>query len=100
MNLLSKLFGSNDDVDFNQLISDGAIVVDVRTPGEFSGGHVKNSINIPVDKLSAKVDELKNKKKAIIVCCASGGRSSAAKKILQSSGVEQIFDAGGWHNLK
>jgi phage shock protein E len=43
MSLLGKLFGMKS-VDFKQLIRDGAMIIDVRTPGEFQGGHIKGSI--------------------------------------------------------
>lgn len=54
MGFLSKLFGFGPKVDLGQLINDGAVILDVRTPGEYAGGHIKGSINIPVDQLKSK----------------------------------------------
>lgn len=49
MNTLKNLFGMGPTVDFPELIKQGAIVLDVRSKGEYQGGHIKGSINIPVD---------------------------------------------------
>jgi rhodanese-related sulfurtransferase len=73
-----------------------ATVVDVRTPAEFSGGHVAGSINIPLNEVSARVDDFKSMKKPLVLCCASGGRSGQATYFLQQSGVEHVYNGGGW----
>ncbi|HZW69721.1 MAG TPA: rhodanese-like domain-containing protein [Hanamia sp.] len=86
--------------DFNELIKQGAVILDVRSKGEFSGGHIKNSINIPVDQLSNNLSKLKNKDKSIICCCASGIRSGAAKRILESNGYKAVYNGGGWSALQ
>jgi rhodanese-related sulfurtransferase len=49
--------------------------VDVLTRKEFMGGHVTGSINIPIQELMQKIDDLKEMKSPLILCCASGGRS-------------------------
>ena len=86
--------------DYNELIKQGAIVLDVRSKGEFAGGHIKNSINIPVDQLSNISSKLKNKNKCIIGCCASGMRSGTAKRILESQGYTAVFNGGSWNELQ
>jgi len=86
--------------DYNELINQGAIVLDVRSKGEFEGGHIKNSINIPVDQLSHNLSKLKNKNKCIIFCCASGMRSGTAKRILESQGYTAVFNGGSWNGLQ
>lgn len=48
----------------------GTVIVDVRTPGEFMGGHVTGSVNIPLNEIPERMDELKSMKN-IILCCAS-----------------------------
>lgn len=53
-------------------------IVDVRTPGEFMGGNVAGSINIPLQEIQERLDELKSLPQPIILCCASGGRSGQA----------------------
>jgi phage shock protein E len=95
MNWLKKLLGMETNVNIAELLKNGATIVDVRSPGEFQMGHVKGSINIPLDKLPSQASELK-KKQPIITCCASGMRSASAKNILTSKGLEQVYNGGGW----
>ena len=97
--VLKKLLGLKT-TNYAQLMQDGAMIIDVRTPGEFSSGHIKNSINIPVDKLPHQLNKLKSKDKPIITCCASGMRSAAAKNILKSNGFAQVYNGGAWHSLQ
>lgn len=70
------------------------VVVDVRTPGEFMGGHVAGSINIPLNEVPARVDEFKDMGK-VVLCCASGGRSGQATMFLQQYGIECV-NGGSW----
>lgn len=98
MNLLSQLFGGAVKTNLSQLIDEGAFLVDVRTPGEFAGGHVKGSVNIPLDKVSLQMAKFKNQKN-IIVFCQSGGRSAQAKSILQQHGIANVTNGGSWHNV-
>jgi rhodanese-related sulfurtransferase len=70
-------------------------IVDVRTPGEFSGGHVSGSINLPLQDLEHRMDELKNLKTPLILCCASGGRSGFAQQVLSEKGIECV-NGGSW----
>jgi len=99
MSFLRKLFGLGPAVDLRTLVEEGAIIVDVRTKGEFQQGHIKNALNIPVDSLSSNLSKLKNKEKAIITCCASGMRSGTAKGILKSKGYEKVYNGGAWTSL-
>ncbi len=85
--------------DFAALVKQGATVVDVRSKGEYAGGHIKNSINIPLDQLAANLARLKDKKKPIITCCASGMRSSSALMILKNAGYTKVYNGGGWMSL-
>ncbi len=91
--------GGGPSADFRQLVKDGAIIVDVRTPNEFAGGHIKGAINIPVDQLRSNLSKLKNKEQVIITCCASGMRSSSARSALQQAGYTQVHNGGGWNAL-
>ncbi len=99
MSIFSFLFGSKQDVNFKELLQSGAIIVDVRTPQEFAQGHIKNAINVPLQTIFAKVQELKKKNKVIITCCRSGARSESAKSILKNSGLE-VYNGGGWESLQ
>lgn len=100
LDILKKLFGFGPAVDYKQLMQEGAIIVDVRSKGEYSSGHIKGSINIPVDSLSSNLGKLKDKNKHIITCCASGMRSASAKGILKSKGYTNVHNGGSWASLE
>jgi phage shock protein E len=97
---LRKLFGLAPATDYAQLVKDGAIIVDVRSKGEFDGRHIKGSMNIPVDAIANNLNKIKDKNRAIITCCASGMRSAAAKSVLKSNGYTQVHNGGGWSSLE
>ncbi len=97
---IKNLLGMGPKTDYSELIKQGAIILDVRSKGEYSVGHIKNSINIPVDQLSNNLSKLKDKNKCIICCCASGMRSGTAKRILESNGYKAVFNGGGWNSLQ
>jgi rhodanese-related sulfurtransferase len=99
MGFFSSLCGGGSSVDVKSIIENGAIIIDVRTPGEFSGGHVKGSVNIPLDKIQGNIAKIKAYKKPIIVCCASGMRSSNAKRVLTKNGLEEVYDGGSWMSI-
>jgi len=97
MNLLELIFGKKDNLQ--EIISNGAVILDVRTKGEYQSGHLRNSINIPVDNLPQNIKKL-DKDKPIITCCASGARSAYARRLLKSEGFEQVYNGGSWQSLK
>lgn len=99
MNIFKALFGSGDTVDLTSVIDKGAFLVDVRTPAEFAGGHVKGSVNIPLDRVAWQLSQFKNKKN-IVVFCQSGGRSGQAKSILEQNGFTNVINGGTWNNVK
>jgi rhodanese-related sulfurtransferase len=70
-------------------------IVDVRTSGEFTGGNAAGSINIPLQEIEKRMDELKNLKQPLILCCASGNRSGLATKFLMQQGIE-CCNGGSW----
>jgi phage shock protein E len=96
---IKNIFGLGPKVDYKELVKQGAVILDVRSKGEYSGGHIKDSINISVDTLSNNLDKLKDKNKTIITCCASGMRSASAKRILKSNGYTNVHNGGGWASL-
>jgi len=98
MNLFQKLFSSAPAVDLKSIIDDGAFLVDVRTPGEFSSGHVPGSVNIPLDSVPNQLAKFKDKKN-IIVFCRSGARSGQAKSILQQNGYTNVINGGTWEQV-
>jgi rhodanese-related sulfurtransferase len=85
--------------NLSQFIIDGALVIDVRSPEEFSSGHFDNSINIPLPQLKAKASTL-DQTKPILLCCASGNRSGMGTALLKGIGFKNVMNAGPWSSLK
>ncbi len=100
INFLKSLLSSAPEPDYASLVNEGALILDVRTAREYASGHIKGSVNIPVDKLSPTHKDLKNKNRAVITCCASGARSAAAARMLKSSGFDAVHNGGPWHQLQ
>ena len=99
MGLLDFFGLGNKSESIQEFIEKGAVIIDVRSPGEFSGGHIKGSKNIPLNEISSKIDEIKKQNKPVITCCASGMRSSQATSILKQNGIDAI-NGGGWQSLQ
>lgn len=72
-----------------------ATIVDVRSPEEFMGGHVAGSINIPLQEVPTRVEEIKSMKAPLVLCCASGGRSGQAQRYLAQLGMDCV-NGGSW----
>ncbi len=88
-----------------EAVAQAAVVVDVRTPGEFAGGHLERAINIPIDELEARLTELDraldgDRSKKLVVYCASGRRSGIAKDLLEKKGYGAVTNAGGYASLR
>src|SRR5690606_39359136 len=98
MGFFSALFGKTDNSQLTEAIKDGAFIVDVRTPAEFSAGSVKGAVNIPLDKVPSQLSKFKGKK-SIIVFCRSGNRSGQAKSILENNGFQNVINGGTWQNV-
>lgn len=96
---IKKIFGIKPSVDFESLISKGAVIIDVRSKAEYADGHLKNSISMPLNILNSYVSKL-NKNSPIIICCESGMRSRTARLILNTAGFQDVYNAGSWRNLK
>ncbi len=99
MNYLKKLLGLNSKTDFNELMNRNAQIIDVRTSTEFSTGHIKGAINIPLSLISENLSKIK-KDRPVITCCASGMRSASAKNLLVSQGFKEVYNGGGWMSLQ
>lgn len=88
-----------------EAVANAALVLDVRTPEEFAGGHLDRAENIPVDEVESKIDAIKAKvggdtSKPIAVYCAAGGRAGKAKTMLEKAGFTHVTNAGGYKDLK
>ena len=85
--------------ELKTLLDSKALVVDVRTPGEFASGHHPRAVNIPIDQVQSRMAEFGDKKTPVVVYCASGNRSGRAKQALESAGYTQVTNAGGFSDL-
>ncbi len=93
---IKNLFGPA--TDYNALLQKGAVIIDVRTAGEYANGHIKGSKNMPLDAINSRVAELKKAGKPVITVCRSGARSGMAKGILANAGIE-VYNGGPWNSL-
>jgi phage shock protein E len=99
MGLLSMLGLGGKSENIKDFVNKEAIIIDVRTVGEFREGHIKGSKNIPLDTINGKLNEIKKLDKPVIVCCRSGMRSAQATSVLKSVGIE-VINGSGWQSLE
>ncbi|MEO9531857.1 MAG: rhodanese-like domain-containing protein [Crocinitomicaceae bacterium] len=98
MGLLSKVF-SSDEKEIIELLKNKATIIDVRNPGEFSRGRIENSMNIPLQQISERADEILRLENDVVFCCAAGVRSGKATSILKKQGLK-CANGGSWMNVK
>lgn len=98
LGIFKNLFAAGDNTKLKEIIEAGAVLIDVRSPGEFASGHIKGSVNIPLDQIGSQLQVLK-KDKPIVVFCRSGNRSRAAKAILEQKGFSNITDGGSINDV-
>jgi len=96
--IFKNMFAPTDNGELKEAVKNGAFLVDVRTPAEFSAGSVKGAVNIPLDKVTHQLSEFKGKK-SIIVFCRSGNRSGQVKSILEQNGFQNVINGGTWQNV-
>ncbi|MBS1653751.1 MAG: rhodanese-like domain-containing protein [Bacteroidetes bacterium] len=96
-NLLSFLGLGNASI--TDALKRNAVIIDVRTPNEYDQGRIKQSINIPVDKIKANFERLKNMNRPVILCCASGSRSGQACHELKAMGLKDVHNGGSWESV-
>jgi rhodanese-related sulfurtransferase len=94
---IKKMLGM-ETPDYKTMVQQGATILDVRTTAEFNAGHIKGSVNIPVDQVAHKSESIRKMKQPIITCCLSGGRSGSAASILNAKGITAI-NGGPWSSL-
>jgi|JI10StandDraft_1071094.scaffolds.fasta_scaffold861905_2 phage shock protein E len=92
--LLFKRMGQVSRDDAHRMVKEGAKLVDVRSPGEFSSGHLPGAINVPLQELGAQAKKLGEKDKPVVLYCASGTRSAMARSTLKGLGFTQVFNLG------
>jgi len=96
---MKNLLGFGPQTDYALLVKNGAQIIDVRSREEFSSGHIRGSLNIPLQNLTASLSKIK-KDQPVITCCASGVRSASAKSVLLSNGFSEVHNGGGWVSLQ
>lgn len=82
-----------------EVLKKGAVVVDVRSPHEYDNGRVPNSLNIPIERIAANIERLKEMNVPIVFCCSTDNRSQKAKAIMKASGLKDVYDAGSWQRV-
>jgi phage shock protein E len=78
----------------------GRTLLDVRSPMEFMSEQILQSVNIPVDQLELRLDEVKQLSKPLIVFCRSGARSALACSILMRDGMNEVYNAGSIYDIQ
>src|SRR3989344_5977818 len=86
-----------EEINLENIIAQGALVIDVRTVGEYKNGH-SGSLNIPLSDIMSAMSWL-IKDIPIVTVCASGSRSETAKEILESNGYKKVYNGGAWDNF-
>lgn len=92
------LFGNRPN-PVQDALQQGAVVIDVRTVGEFRSGNVSGSLNIPLDQIGSKMKKIKQMRKPIVLCCASGMRSATATGMLKNAGIESVYNGRTWSKV-
>lgn len=84
-----------------QLLQQGALVVDVRTPSEFASGHLPRAVNIPLSELQAQIARrVPDKNEVLLLHCLSGARSGVARRQLQRMGYPNVFNLGSYRRAQ
>jgi rhodanese-related sulfurtransferase len=78
-----------------EIIANGATIIDVRTEGEFSEGHISGAINMEIGEMSEEEIEKLDKEKSYLLYCRSGGRSSRAAQILDFLDFKNVYNLDG-----
>jgi len=97
MSLLSILGLGNGKL--REALRQGAIVIDIRTAAEFDRGKVRDSINIPVDRININLQRIVQMKRPIIICSSSDSENERVIDVLKANGVKEIYNGGNWTKL-
>jgi phage shock protein E len=93
--LLLKKAGQIPVKDAREYLKKGALVIDVRSPGEFNSGHLSPAINIPLDEIGVALPRrVQDKDQVLLLHCQSGMRSGIAAKKLKGMGYTNTFNLG------
>ena len=94
---MMKQAGQISAKDAFEKLKAGALVIDVRSAGEFNSGHLAKAINIPLDEIETELPKrVKDKSQVLLLHCQSGMRSGMAKKKLNGLGYTNAFNLGSY----
>jgi len=100
MSILSKIFGGGwGNGGLGEALRAGAVVIDLRTAYEYDQGHIPRSLNIPVDRVRANIQRIRDLRKPVILCCAAGVHCREAADILREAGIGEVHIGGSWENV-
>ena len=100
MSFFGNLFHAAPQINKEELLAQGAKVIDVRTEGEFQMGHAPGTINIPMHKINQYIDQLRQENKPLIFICASGNRSGQVVNYLKRTGFTDVYNGGSWISFR
>ncbi|RKY20686.1 MAG: rhodanese-like domain-containing protein [Planctomycetota bacterium] len=92
-----RLYANANTLKLAQLLESGSsvAVIDVRSAGEWGGGHIEGALHIPVDELERRLSEVPRDGTPLYLICASGGRSAAAADLLGQRGYLHVHNVEG-----
>ena len=97
MSFLSLLgIGSNK---IKEALRQGATIIDVRTASDFDQGKIRNSFNIPVDRISINLERIRHMRRPIIICSNSDSETEQVINTLKTNGIKDIYNGGSWTRL-
>jgi len=84
-----------------QMMDNGALVIDVRTPEEYAKGHIEGAPNIPHEKIADLIQEIgPDKSREVVLYCRSGHRAGVAQEALAKAGYSNVFNGLGLRTLQ
>ena len=98
MSWLSDFFGGGGG-GIKQALREGAVVIDLRTAYEFDQGHVPRALNIPIDRVKANIERIRDLDKPVILCCSTGSHCWEAADILRNAGIQRVINGGDWQSV-
>lgn len=98
MSLWSAFFGFGQG-KIRQALQDGAVIIDLRNATEYDQGHIRGSLNIPIDRIRANTGRIRDLRKPVILCCADGSHCYEALDMLRDAGIERVVVGGSWESV-
>jgi phage shock protein E len=97
MSILS-IFGIGNN-KIKEALRQGATIIDVRTANEFDHGKIRNSFNIPVDRININLERIRHMRRPIIICSNSDSETEQVIFTLKTNGIKDIHNGGSWTRL-